>query len=173
MRPPPRAVGDDHVDRPEVRRPRGQSRPVLMARAASRAAAGRNRPRGRRARPPFPCVARHHQHQRVRAHRPPFRAATAAGLHLFPSRTEQLSPPAPMVLPATGGRVGRRHPAPRVPWPPGLFFAPAAWPQRTAGGGWCSALPQTLRHVFTSEVWASLLHFLGMEEESKLFDACG
>ena len=47
------------MDRPEVRRPRGQSRPVLMARAASRAAAGRNRPRGRRARPPFPCVARH------------------------------------------------------------------------------------------------------------------
>ena len=107
MRPPPRAVGDDHVDRPEVRRPRGQSRPVLMARAASRAAAGRNRPRGRRARPPFPCVARH---QCVRAHRPPFRAATAAGLHLFPSRTEQLSPPAPMVLRPARGRVGRRPP---------------------------------------------------------------
>ena len=51
-------------------------------------------------------------------------AATAAGPHLFPSRTEQLSPPAPMVLPATGGRVGRRHPAPRVPWTPGLFFCP-------------------------------------------------
>src|SRR5205807_3789063 len=32
----------------------------------------------------------------------------AVGKHLFPSRTQQLSPPAPMVLPwQRGGRVGR------------------------------------------------------------------
>ena len=35
--------------------------------------------------------------------------AMAEGLHLFPFRTEKLSPPAPMVLPGRpGGRVGRR-----------------------------------------------------------------
>ena len=34
--------------------------------------------------------------------------ATAEGKHLFPFRTEKLSPPAPMVLPGRpGGRVGR------------------------------------------------------------------
>src|SRR3989441_6142608 len=35
--------------------------------------------------------------------------AMAEGKHLFPFRTEKLSPPAPMVLPGRpGGRVGRR-----------------------------------------------------------------
>ena len=37
-----------------------------------------------------------------------FEAAIAPGSHLFPFRTEQLSPVAPMVL-HTRGRVGRRH----------------------------------------------------------------
>jgi hypothetical protein len=38
-----------------------------------------------------------------------FGVATAEGSHLFPFRTEKLSPPAPMVLPGRpGGRVGRR-----------------------------------------------------------------
>ena len=38
-----------------------------------------------------------------------FSAAIAEGSHLFPFRTEKLSPPAPMVLPGRpGGRVGRR-----------------------------------------------------------------
>ena len=32
--------------------------------------------------------------------------AIAAGIHLFPYRTEPLSPLAPMVLPHKGGRVG-------------------------------------------------------------------
>ncbi len=36
----------------------------------------------------------------------------ATGSHLFPSRTEKLSPSAPMVLPAMGGRVGRCQFAP-------------------------------------------------------------
>ena len=34
MRPPVRAVGDDHVDRPEVERRRRRGRPVLMARGS-------------------------------------------------------------------------------------------------------------------------------------------
>src|SRR3990170_7898802 len=38
-------------------------------------------------------------------------AVIAAGIHLFPFRTEKLSPPAPMVLGAQApGRVGRRPP---------------------------------------------------------------
>jgi hypothetical protein len=38
-----------------------------------------------------------------------FGVAMAEGSHLFPFRTEKLSPPAPMVLPGRpGGRVGRR-----------------------------------------------------------------
>ena len=41
-------------------------------------------------------------------HVTPFKAVIAAGSHLFPSRTEKLSPLAPMVL-HTRGRVGSRH----------------------------------------------------------------
>ena len=37
-----------------------------------------------------------------------FMVVTAPGFHLFPFRTEKLSPTAPMVL-HTRGRVGRRH----------------------------------------------------------------
>ena len=37
-----------------------------------------------------------------------FMVVIAPGFHLFPSRTEKLSPDAPMVL-HTRGRVGRRH----------------------------------------------------------------
>jgi len=41
-------------------------------------------------------------------------AVIAAGIHLFPFRTEKLSPPAPMVLGAQApGRVGRRPPCPK------------------------------------------------------------
>ena len=140
------------MDRPEVERRRRRGRPVLMARglpagrgagawgAAAARGAGPGPAGGRAARPsPLPGGLR------PRPCRAFGMAATAAGLHLFPSRTEQLSPPAPMVLPATGGRVGRRHPAPRVPWTPGLFFAPAAWPLRTAGGCRCSASSQATR----------------------------
>ena len=42
------------------------------------------------------------------------KAAIAAGHHLFPSRTEKLSPLAPMVL-HTRGRVGSRHPLREAP----------------------------------------------------------
>ena len=37
-----------------------------------------------------------------------FPVVIATGFHLFPFRTEKLSPTAPMVL-HTRGRVGRRH----------------------------------------------------------------
>lgn len=65
------------------------------------------------------------QPRAVRRH--DFPVATAAGLHLFPSRTEKLSPPAPMVLPL----VGRESRSPPISAPPepkgsgGAFFMPA------------------------------------------------
>src|SRR5438034_10749753 len=47
-----------------------------------------------------------------------FGVALAEGSHLFPFRTEKLSPPAPMVLPGKpGGRVGRRPIFLRSPGP--------------------------------------------------------
>src|SRR3712207_4741209 len=48
--------------------------------------------------------------------------ALARGSHLFPFRTEPLSPAAPMVLPRKGGRVGRRQvpSRPRRRWRRGL-----------------------------------------------------
>ena len=50
------------------------------------------------------------------------------GFHLFPFRTEQLSPAAPMVL-RNSGRVGSRRLSARVPSPDspekGLFFVPS------------------------------------------------
>ncbi len=42
----------------------------------------------------------------------PLKVTIATGSHLFPSRTEKLSPSAPMVLPLAGGRVGRCQLAP-------------------------------------------------------------
>src|SRR2546422_5940247 len=54
--------------------------------------------------------------------RPRISAVIAAGVHLFPFRTEKLSPPAPMVLGGQPpGRVGRR----RI-----NFAEPAFWPAR-------------------------------------------
>ena len=45
-----------------------------------------------------------------------FPVAMARGKHLFPFRTEQLSPSAPMVLGPQGpGRVGRRRFLPQTP----------------------------------------------------------
>jgi RimJ/RimL family protein N-acetyltransferase len=66
---------------------------------------------------------------RERAHK--FPVVIAAGLHLFPFRTEQLSPPAPMVLGAKApGRVGRR---PHLSWGNSWFpHEPPPSPQRPA-----------------------------------------
>jgi hypothetical protein len=48
---------------------------------------------------------------------PNFPVATAEGSHLFPFRTEKLSPPAPMVLHGRlCGRVGRRRESLRRPF---------------------------------------------------------
>ena len=60
----------------------------------------------------FRSFRRHVTPYRMRASGPLswnlFKAVIAAGSHLFPSRTEKLSPLAPMVL-HTRGRVGSRH----------------------------------------------------------------
>ncbi len=51
----------------------------------------------------------------------------AAGSHLFPFRTEKLSPPSPMVLPPAGGRVGSCRFYPSGDWISGsvsAFFVP-------------------------------------------------
>ena len=126
MNPRPRAVGDDHVDRPEVQARRRASRPVLMARRLPAGPQARRacRPCGGalpapRLAPPLLLAAR-----AVRRHA--FLVAIAAGLHLFPSRTEKLSPPAPMVLPLVG-RESRSPPLSAPPEPQGsggAFFLP-------------------------------------------------
>src|SRR4028119_1232729 len=61
-----------------------------------------------------------------------FPVAMARGKHLFPFRTEQLSPSAPMVLGPQGpGRVGRRRFFDDGPPPPG---AAPCWPAGAARG---------------------------------------
>ena len=97
-----RAVRDEDVDRPQVHngdvQPSGTNRPRrfsgrVAARVwrAGRASCGRKKS--------FRLANR-------------IQVATARGSHPFPSRTGQLSPAAPMVLPQ-GGRVGRRRFFPR------------------------------------------------------------
>ena len=49
-----------------------------------------------------------------------FMVAIAPGFHLFPFRTEKLSPSTPMVLP-NGGRVGSRRPI-RTAWKESNLF---------------------------------------------------
>ena len=77
------------------------------------------------------------QPRAVRRH--DFPVATAAGLHLFPSRTEKLSPPAPMVLPL----VGRESRSPPISAPPephgsgGAFFMPAGQMPPGSAAGVC------------------------------------
>ena len=50
-----------------------------------------------------------------------FMVAIAPGFHLFPFRTEKLSPSTPMVLP-NGGRVGSRRPI-RTAWKDEMIFS--------------------------------------------------
>ena len=50
-----------------------------------------------------------------------FMVAIAPGFHLFPFRTEKLSPSTPMVLPI-GGRVGSRRPI-RTAWKDEMIFS--------------------------------------------------
>ena len=128
MNPRPRAVGDDHVDRPEVQARRRASRPVLMARRLPAGPQARRacRPRGGALPAPrfAPLLLPAARLRAVRRHA--FPVAIAAGLHLFPSRTEKLSPPAPMVLPLVG-RESRSPPLSAPPEPQGsggAFFLP-------------------------------------------------
>ena len=73
-------------------------------------------------------------HEGVRE--PDLPVVMAGGNHLLPFRTEQLSPPAPMVLPLAGGRVGHRRyhttaaPAPHEAGCGASLFMGATW--RTA-----------------------------------------
>ena len=87
-----RAVRDDDVDRAQVHRRRRHSRALLIARPFFSPGFGLRA---------VGCLS-------SRACFFVIQAATAAGSHLFPSRTEQLSPRAPMVL-RHSGRVGRRR----------------------------------------------------------------
>ena len=91
-------------------------------------------------------------------------AATAAGSHLFPSRTEQLSPRAPMVL-RHSGRVGRR----RFPNPPrslkrsrGDFFC-FGRPAPGRGGRRCAAIPESM-------IWKLRVNNYSVHFDA---DACG
>jgi hypothetical protein len=69
-----------------------------------------------------------------------FPVAIARGKHLFPFRTEPLSPSAPMVLGPQGpGRVGRRrffdsHNCPVSLWLAGLLSLLCGWVWRWRGG---------------------------------------
>ena len=119
MRRPQRAVGDDHVDRPQVEaqrcvEPSGTNCPRACAwplhsgahahppqrcvRDAGIRSLRRRRACASRA---FPSSARPFLQQRSGGY--------CAGAHLFPFRTEKLSPAAPMILHPCG-KVGRRPP---------------------------------------------------------------
>ena len=110
---------DYHVDRRQVQGRRRPSRAVLIARACSFAV--------------FLFFLFNLSHDIRRGYGGPSpggdtKVAMAAGSHLFPSRTEKLSPLAPMVLPK-GGRVGSRRPGPpRNRNRGGFFYAPLVPP---------------------------------------------
>ena len=126
MNPRPRAVGDDHVDRPEVQARRRASRPVLMARRLPAGPQARRACRPRGGALPAPRLAPSLLLAARAVRRHAFLVAIAAGIHLFPSRTEKLSPPAPMVLPLVG-RESRSPPLSAPPEPQGsggAFFCP-------------------------------------------------
>src|SRR5215207_6716141 len=68
--------------------------------------------------------------------RSPLSVVIARGLHLFPFRTEQLSPSAPMVLGPRGpGRVGRRRSSLGPPLEAALRFAGPTGSAGHAGAG--------------------------------------
>ena len=85
-----------------------RSRAVLIARAfpshkcVTRVRGGGKSAPARAPRPSRGCQATAPRHQAM-ARRTDNQAAMAAGPHLFPSRTEKLSPPAPMVLRTSAG----------------------------------------------------------------------
>ena len=85
MRFPYRVVGDYHVDRPQVYRQKCQSRAVLIAR--------RLQYENFR---PFECLSLGDIRGKPRTDI--IQVVTATGIHLFPFRTEKLSPFTPMIL---------------------------------------------------------------------------
>src|SRR5881398_3045962 len=87
-----------------------------------------------------------------------FGVALAEGSHLFPFRTEKLSPPAPMVLPGKpGGRVGRRPIFLRSPGPWRGIGASVFPPVSTEPGGGLAAPGQARAQGRTaaSMFWSS------------------
>ena len=101
-----RVVLDEDVDRGQVHRRRRHSRALLIARSLSaRRVFFRLHGPARLRRPCAPLCLACCFCPRCQSI---FQVAMAAGFHLFPFRTEKLSPPAPMVL-HTRGRVGSRR----------------------------------------------------------------
>src|SRR5690242_17853975 len=82
--------------------------------------------------------------------------AMAEGSHLFPFRTEKLSPPAPMVLPGKpGGRVGCR---PLCFTRPGVLATPGrSCFQAVAAGRGCAYVPGRRRTTRSRpDLWAPI-----------------
>ena len=95
MRPPLRAVGDDDVDRPQVRawrhvEPSGTNGPKASALLCAAAVVSAFTP--------------------SREGRPRDEWRQCAGAHLFPFRTEKLSPAAAMILRESVGKQPAAHP---------------------------------------------------------------
>ena len=95
-----RAVGDDDVDRPQVGawrhvEPSGTNGPSASAARAYARRVGR------------PCVR---LHPSIRSAPPRDERRQGAGAHLFPFRTEKLSPAAAMILRETVGKQPAAHP---------------------------------------------------------------
>ena len=111
-----RAVGDDHVDRRQVKDRKRNSRAVLMARGLRRFSPARAE---RFVFVPLRrviegCVPPRGGHRNAAA--PASNGGFSPGVHLFPFRTEPLSPGAPMVLPSpVGESVAANFSAPEAP----------------------------------------------------------
>ena len=144
-----RVVGDDHVDRRQVEaqrcvEPSRTNYPKASLFLFARPRRGRRTSRRRRgtaargriaraaSRPLRPSrLSRYSTGGPPRGARPieELPVAMAGGIHLLPFRTEQLSPPAPMVLPPAGGRVGRRrYDTTAAPAPRGVGASPFTGP---------------------------------------------
>ena len=92
MRFPNRVVGDYHVDRPQVQRQQCQSRAVLIARKLQIRIVKETRQKARE------FLSQQHTPSGGDKGGRDIMVAIAAGIHLFPFRTEKLSPRAPMIL---------------------------------------------------------------------------
>ena len=81
--------------------------------------------------------------------------AIAPGFHLFPFRTEKLSPSTPMVLP-NGGRVGSRRPI-RTAWKDEMIFS--------SGFRFCRALDRRFGSLDILEALDALQQFFSVTSD--------